>query len=258
MTTFRPLLFALVATATACVVPAPEGFGDGTDGEDGTDGSSDTDDAVDTDVAASGLTALVLDDGGSLDQVADALEEAGHAVIEGPMFDTWDGTNPGLDGVDVVVFLQGAIDEDLLLPPEGDAALLGFVTSGGGLIRTEKAAFFADSGNNMAVDDGLPVSYDQGFQTGANWESLERDHPLLTDLPNAWNDDAAYAVVEPMDEAPVEVVMDSNPGGVPMVSYRDDLGGRVIHLNHDMTGTTEQLSTGIRGLLGNAVTFAAP
>lgn len=235
-------------TLGACIVPPP--YASDVDTDD-----SDVADDTDTPVGPtpSGITVVVLDDGGSADEVVPALEAAGHEIKGVRDYTEWDGTNPNLTDVDVVVFLQGREYEDGL-GPGGDTALVVFVTDGGGLIRTERAAFATTLPPALNLDAGLPVQYLSGPLEDTQWRVIDRDSPLVDGLPTQWDEPGGYSKVTAKVGA--TVVIDKQ-GGDPLVTWDDSFGGRIIHVNHDMTATSSTLSSAMQTLMANAVTFAA-
>jgi hypothetical protein len=249
---YRTCLFALLG---ACVVPAPD-LGPATDDTDlaVTDTDKETDTPDDTEVSEpTGLQVLVLGDGTTEGPVATLLEGQGHSVTQVAAYETWDGSSPSLDDVDVVLFLQAA-RWNVELTDAADQALIDFVGTGGGLIRTERAAFAAHADTRMQIDFGLPVAYANDYEASTQWWAEDRDHPLLDDLPALWEDDASFTRVTATQDATVVMV---TPTEVPLVSYHETFGGVYLHLNHDLTVTTGTLSPEFGTLLGNAVVFAA-
>lgn len=238
----------LLLAMSACVVPAPDLGKDADDTDVATD---DTD--VDTTPSTTGIRVLVLDDGGSGTQVVPALEAAGHEVVQSKRYTAWNGTNPDLSDIDVVVWLQGRIWEDGL-PGVGDDKLVEHVLDGRGLVRTEKASLASTLPPSLVIDLGLPVTYDIGEIEGTEWQVTARNSPLVEGLATKWDETGTSTEVEAKAEATVVI---ETQGDVPLVSWIDDNGGRVVHINHDMTGTTQTLSSNMQKLLGNAVTFAA-
>ena len=196
---------------------------------------------------------LLLGDGEAEAQVQPALEEAGHNVVFGGLYYQWDGVNPDVNDFDVVVYLDGN-DYGSILTPEADAALAGFITGGGGLVITEWAAYDSDDPLwNPAIRGLMPVTYADDYDEGSSWIVLDPTHPLTAWLPEQWGDGAGYSYVNADANSTVVV---KNAIGNPMITYRTDVGGTVIHLNHDMTYTTETMNP--RGMLAliNAVEYA--
>jgi hypothetical protein len=221
---------------------------------------SDTEVVIDTDDSdvvpdPSGPRILVLNDGGSADQVVAALRAGGLSVVKGPNYQSWDGAAPALDGFDGVVFLQGATFLPRLTGP-ADTALREFVGAGGGLVRTERAASSAASEGAMLVDQSMPVTYDDGFGSDEGWWVDDRDHPMVASIPALWNEPGAFSEVSAVATATVLISTQGSPG-TPLVTIREDLPGRVVHINHDMTGTVQDLTDEMELLLAAASRWVA-
>jgi len=232
--------------AAGCIVPAP--YGD--------QGGDDTDDTEESDTVPedtlTGIRVLILDDGGSSQEVSAALEAAGHEVKASRLYTEWTGSNPALDDVDVVVFLQGRTFAEGF---SGDGVLVQYVLDGGGLVRTERSSYAATVPPTLSVDAGLPVEYVSGPLEATTWRVVDRTSPLVEGLATQWEDPGGYAKVRA--KAGTHVVIDKQ-GGDPLVVWDDTYGGTVVYINHDMTATSSRLTGAMATLLGNAVTFAAP
>ena len=231
-----------------CIVPPPD-FG-GTPSDDTDPGQGETDDTTPT---TTGIRVLVLDDGRAAQQVGPALEAAGHEIVDTKRYTQWNGTNPDLDDVDVVVFLQGSTWEDGL-PGVGDDTLVQHVLDGGGIVRTEFAAKATTVAPALVIDLGLPVTYDNGAIEGTQWQVLQRNSPLAEGLATAWDEDGTSSDV--VAKAGAEVVI-ATQDRTPLVTWVANNGGRVVHINHDMTASSNTLTSNMEQLLVNAVTFAA-
>lgn len=248
------LLGAFASLLVGCVTPPPTLADYGFDSED-TEIVADTEEPVDTEpvTPGDGPTVLVLDDGGSAAQVVAALRADGMTVVEGPGYDDWDGASPALDDVDVVVFLQG-VTYNPRLSTAADTALRDFLIAGGGMVRTEWAAASASLQGAMRIDESLPVVYDDDFSAEAeDWWVDDRDHELTQDVPAKWTEAGAFSEVDAVAAATVII---STRNGNPLLTVREDLPGRVVHLNHDMTGTTRQLTDEMKTLLAACARWA--
>ena len=197
---------------------------------------------------------LLLGDSLSERQVQRALENAGHDVVFGGLYYEWDGVTPNVNDFDVVIYLDG-YDYGYLLDPVADAALSAFVAGGGGLIITEWSAYDAAGTWNPLVGALMPVtSPDRNYDYGGPWYVVDPAHRLAAWLPDRWGDAAAYGYVVPIAGA---TVVFEGIDGHPLVTYRTDTGGTVIHVNHDMTYTTSRIHPNALRVLVNAVEFAA-
>jgi hypothetical protein len=238
----------------ACVVPPPTLADYGVDTEIARVDTADTSDSdVDTDVTPAGPVVLLLDDGASGGQIVPALEESGLQVVDGPDYYDWDGVSPSLDGVDVVVLLQGATEMPRLMPA-ADQGLRDFVMSGGGLVRTERALASLEEASPMLIDAALPVTSASGFADAQEWWVDDRDHPIVAGLPAKWDEPGTISLIEAVPEG--EVVM-SSANQVPLLTLRTDLGGRVVHINHDLTRTTSTMGPEILQLMVSTTSWAA-
>ena len=204
---------------------------------------------------AAGADVLLLGDGNAEEQVQAALEAAGHNVVFGGLYYEWDGEVPDVNDFDVVVYLDGW-DYGYAMTPEGETALADFVAGGGGLVITEWAAYDAYHGDlSPAIAALMPVvSPDGDYGYTNSWNVLDPTHPLTAWLPSQWGDAAEYSYVEPVEGATVII---AGADGTPMLTYRDDVGGTVVHVNHDMTYTTYSISPKTLAVLINAAEFAA-
>ncbi len=198
---------------------------------------------------AAAADVLVLGDGGSEAQVIAALQAAGHTVTDAGPYETWDGS--GLAGMDAVVYLDG-VNYGNGLMPQADAALAAYVAAGGRLILTEWTAY--DVANDFLtgqVAQLMAVTSPGGsYAYGNTWTVTAPGHPLAAGLPAAWSDAAGFSFVE---AHPASIVVITGTSGNPLLAYRTDSGGPVIHLNHDMTYTTPQIHPNTLQLLVNAV-----
>jgi hypothetical protein len=199
---------------------------------------------------------FLLGDTDAEDQVTEALEAAGHEVTFAGHYAEWDGMNPSPEGHDVILFLEGRSYGQPLLPA-ASGAILDYVRRGGGLIRTEWGAWSAPYKEEPEpVDDLLPVAALPGgdYDYASRWKAEKSRHPLTFGLPETgWTDGAGYTYLEPRRGA--KVVLMGNEV-VPMLTWDREWRGRVVHLNHDMTYWTDEVSRQALDLLLNAVEFA--
>jgi hypothetical protein len=237
-----------VGLVAGCIVPAPP-----SDYDTDTVAVDTPADTVDTTPSASGIRVLVLDDGGSGQQVEPALIAAGHTVVERKDYWRWKGVSPSPDEVDVILFLQGRTYTEAM-DVEGDAALKAFYRQGGGgVIRTELAAFAATISPEIVSDADLPVIYDDGRTEGAEWLVVDRDHEIAQNISSKWDDGGSYAKVTANEGTSVVIqARDSTP----LLTIEEKGRGVMIHVNHDMTGTTSTLSDNMLDLLSACVSFA--
>jgi len=204
--------------------------------------------------AAAAPRVLVLGDAGSEGQVMRALRSAGHDVVFGGFHNDWDGVDPDVNDFDVVVYLDG-YSYGYGLQPAADAAVAAFVAAGGGLVITEWSAYDVNGGYmSPGVAALMPVTSPEGnYDYGSDWIVPDRTHRLAAWLPEQWVDAAGFVYV--VAHASATVVIE-NSSGNPMLTYRTDTGGTVVHVNHELTYTTERMHRYALQVLVNAVEFA--
>src|SRR5918999_1486462 len=131
---------------------------------------------ADTDVVSTSALATSLANGGL--QVT---------VRPGPEY-TWDGTNPSLDGFDVVVHLNGSSYE-AALPAEAQTALASFVSSGGGYVGAKWNGYEHQPQMGDLVLQGFggnPAGPEQSCghcQMTYEADAAAVGHPVLAGLP---------------------------------------------------------------------------
>jgi len=211
--------------------------------------------ALAANVAPASPTVLLLGDYGSETQVQAALTDAGHNVTFAGAHDEWNGVDPYIGEFDVVVFLDGySYGNDL--QPAAQTAIDAFVRTGGGLVITEWATYDAySSAWNPLITALMPASSpDRDYDYGASWQLIDPTHQLAAWLPAHWVDQAGFSYVVPHESA--TVVIESHNGD-PLVTFRNDLGGTVVHVNHDLTYTTSMINRHALQVIVNAVEFAS-
>jgi hypothetical protein len=151
----------------------------------------------------------------------------------------------------VVVYLDG-IEYGNGLDPQADAALAEFVANGGGLIRTEWSVWAGTV--NPQTDPLTPLTYAGQYKYGTGWQVLLPDHPLAKDVPDLWWATNGYSYGDPVPGATVVIESDA---GWPLMTYRSDTGGTVVHINHDLLFKADVLEPNLLQLFVNAVEFAS-
>jgi hypothetical protein len=199
---------------------------------------------------------LLLGDTDAETQVQAALESAGHTVTFAGYYYDWDGVTPNVNDFDVVVFLNGE-DYGYALEPAAATALDSFVAGGCGLVMTEWTAYDVCSDYKGAIIAGLlPVTMgdcgDYGY--GDTWTVQDPGHALASGLPASWTDEAGWSTVTTKPGASVIV---TGTDGNPLVVTSSAEGGRVVYLNHDMTYTTDTMTSESLQLIVNAAEFAS-
>jgi PKD repeat protein len=128
-----------------------------------------------------GKSILVLRDGISENDVIAILTSAGFNVITGPLEYQYDGTNPPLINIGVVVLLDGnSYDKDM--PANGQTALRNFVLNGGGLVLTEWFAYERDNGRYSYMSDLQILARSNGTM-GSEIYTVVASHPVVEGLP---------------------------------------------------------------------------
>jgi hypothetical protein len=108
---------------------------------------------------------------------------------------------------------------------------------------------------NAETDPLLPLTYAGNFEYGPTWNLVVPGHALAAELPASWTDTNGYSYGNPHPNA--TVVFESE-NGHPLLSFRDDTGGTVVHINHDLTYGSAVISPNVLQLFVNAVEFATP
>jgi hypothetical protein len=167
--------------------------------------------------------------------LATSLANGGAQVTVRPAPEyTWDGTNPSLNGFDVVVHLNGST-YDVPLPASAQTALTNFVANGGGFIGAKFNGYEIQPDMDELVlqamggnPDGPEMTCspcDRTYQRTAAGEG----HPVLAGLPPSFTftadaHDAGPAV------ASATVLMQVPVGG-PAVLVRQFGSGRVVNFS---------------------------
>jgi hypothetical protein len=203
---------------------------------------------------------LVLDDGAAGQIVEEALRAAHHVPLHGGRYYEWDGLSPSLDEVETVIFLEGQ-DYGRKLTPTADALLASYVRAGGGLVRTEWAAYDYAGSPGQAVDALMPVEAPKREYAyeGAVWKVTERKHPLVKGFP------ARFALtkfgssdVVPIQGATVVAELTRTAGTFPAITFAAFGDGTVVHVNHYMNEKGGAIPAVVLKMLVNAVAFTAP
>jgi hypothetical protein len=158
-------------------------------------------------------------------------------VRPGPEY-TWDGTNPSLDGFDVVVHLNGSSYE-AALPTEGQNALASFVSNGGGYVGAKWNGFEHQPQMNDLVLQGFggdPAGPEQSCghcQVTYEADAAGAGHPVLAGLP------ASFTFTADGHDAGPQIAFASNPSTVLMrvpsgaaaVLVREIGSGRIVNFS---------------------------
>jgi hypothetical protein len=200
-----------------------------------------------------GVRVLILGDGEAETQVQAALEAAGHQVTVIPYYYDWDGVSPDVDSFQIVVLLDGEAYGSELQEAAG-TALEAFVAKSCDLLTTEWTAYDVEGGSKTGpIAELMPVISPEGdYDDGFTW-TVTATHPLTVGLPASWWDDAYATYVDPK---PGAIVLIRGDDQIPLLTYSNMAGGRVTHLNHDMTYTTDPIHANALQIIVNAVESA--
>jgi hypothetical protein len=225
--------------------------------------------------------AFVLDDGGSFQRfatmISDEIDVTPAPTGTAIPYLTWDGTLP-TPAPDAVVWLQG-INYYTSAPTVVADTLRAFVKNGGGLVRTEWAAWEIAADPSIGAsyaDDLMPVGQFDALYTYADtnnpviWSVLDPAHPLTRGLPQSFAAKGGVAQVglKPGSHVALELTVNfaTGPKHVPGASYMSVGGGVVVHINHDLLyheswdpgpASVRLTEPTIARLFKNAVLFAA-
>jgi hypothetical protein len=199
------------------------------------------------------LGILILEESDASRVVADGLDALGASPISGPGFGAWDGINPPLDDLDAVVWFQ-AVDYTTPMQAQAQAVLAAFVADGGGLVRTEWAAYQSAALTGPA-DALLPVTFLGTDTQPATWLRVVSDHPIGAALPSTFDDpNMRYSLVS---AGPRATIVWENAGLIPLVVTTDEFGGRVVYVNHDVTYLGNTIGPEATQIFVDATLFAA-
>jgi hypothetical protein len=165
-----------------------------------------------------------------------ALESAGILVELSATSETaYDGTNPGLEGFNAVIHLNGTT-YDTPMPLAGQNTLVQFVQDGGGFLSSEWNGYEIGEGRMTAMRD--LILFDRVGQTldGLNtWEIVpeQTSHPVVANIPSSFAFRAAVNLgsIHVFAEEPSTVLM-RNPDGLDMVAVREFGSGRIVGFQH--------------------------
>ena len=128
---------------------------------------------------------LVIRDGGTEADVASVLAGAGYTVTLGPDDEHWNGSNPAPDGFAAVVLLDGpTFGSDM--PDSGQAALVRYVSNGGGLIFTEWILYESDQGRYATLRPLIPMS-SRSSSSGVSQYVVTRLHPVTNGVSSTFS-----------------------------------------------------------------------
>lgn len=197
--------------------------------------------------------------GEAAELVVAALEDADMEVVSGGYYADWDGVTPSLDGVDIVIWLEG-VEYGSTLQEAADDALVAFVNGGGVLVRTEWGVYAIDPDEATGIDALMPVTYANDYAYTSTWTATDADHPYLAGVTFPLVTTSGHSYVALTEDA-VEIVSLTNnedtPATVPAVSEKTFGAGKVVHINHDVLYTVETLEPSVLSLIGNIAQASA-
>jgi hypothetical protein len=197
--------------------------------------------AVANAVSSTGPTVLVLADTDvvSTTALASSLANAGAQVTVRPAPEyTWDGTNPSLNGFDVVIHLDGAT-YDFQLSSAAQSALTNFVQNGGGYIGARWGGYEVQPEltnlvlQNMGNDPSGPEQNCGACQVTYEKLPAGEGHALLAGIPASFTFTADAHDAGPQvtfASEPSTVLMQASTGG-PAVLIRQFGAGRVVNFS---------------------------
>ena len=186
---------------------------------------------------------LVLSDvdGNSTTELANSIANAGFLVTVRPAPEnSWDGTNPSLDGFDLVIHLNGnTVGPTYLLSSDAQAAMVDFVRAGGGFIGSQWSGYEASIGQGAMQDlvlmgvDGPEI--ENCFECNMTYTQVPevQNHPVLAGIPSWFTfvaDGHASGGLTVFESDPSVVLMQV-PSELPGVVVRSLDAGRVVNFS---------------------------
>jgi hypothetical protein len=224
-------------------------------------------------VAGEGPSVLILADTDvvATSAVAASLADSGVQVTVRPAPEyTWDGTNPSLNGFDVVIHLNGAT-YDFPLSSDAQAALAAFVQSGGGFVGSQWNGYEPQPGldeltlQSAGFDPSGPEQNCSGCTVTYERLPAGVGHPVLAGLPASFSIPADGHDAGPAKDFATPLMQVSTGGAAVLV--RDFGSGRVVGFSFapnypwDDQGQLHDLLTlqdpNVQHLYLNAVRWAA-
>jgi hypothetical protein len=217
---------------------------------------------------------LVLSDadGNSTTALANSIAAAGFLVTVRPAPEnTWNGTDPSLDGFDLVIHLNGnTVGTEYLLNPDAQAALVNFVRSGGGFIGSQWSGYETMIGQGAMQDLALMgidgPENENCFICGMTYSHVPelQNHPVLAGIPSSFTfvADGHASGDLTLFESNQSVTLMRVPSGLPGVAVRSLDAGKVVNFsfapNYGSGGDGRTLvDPNIQQLYVNAVRWAA-
>ncbi|MCP4604151.1 MAG: hypothetical protein GY847_27125 [Proteobacteria bacterium] len=205
------------------------------------------------------LEVMVLGDNWSETRVIELLESKGHSVTYAGLYYEWDGIEPDISAFDVVVWIEGE-DYGYCLTDAADDAISAYITSGGGLVRTEWAAYdiYGEDCEDQISDNLMPTTSPEGdYEYGTTWNVIDGEHPLTEGLPATWDD--TYGGISLVTANPTATVVIENSSEIPLLTFDDVNGGMVVHINNDFGSDEDEdaFTPEMQQIMHNACVFSA-
>jgi MBG domain-containing protein/trehalose utilization protein len=221
----------------------------------------------------SGPSVLILADldGATTDALRDTLDAAGFqvSVRQAPEY-TWTGSDPVLDGFDVVVHLNGST-YDVPLTPGGQRALNSFVQGGGGYVGAQwnPVEWTPEMADLLLTNYGGTAETQNCAACQVTYEVIsgQEGHPVLAGLPSSFAFTADGHDAGPLvPDLSSEILMQTSGGGAAVV-VRQFGSGKVVNFSFapnypfDENGEPRDPTTlqdeHVKGLYVNAVRWLA-
>ncbi|HKH83650.1 MAG TPA: ThuA domain-containing protein, partial [Gemmatimonadales bacterium] len=210
-------------------------------------------------------------DGNSTTTLANSIAGAGFLVTVRPAPEyTWDGTNPSLDGFNLVIHLNGnTVGDGMTLSAGTQSALVDFVRAGGGFIGSQWSGYEASIGQGVMQDlvlTGFEGPFEENcFSCAMTYSQVleQQSHPVLAGISSSFSfmaDGHASGALIPFTTDPSVVLM-RVPSGAPGVVVRSLSAGKVVNFsfapNYGLGGDGQTLTNPeILQLYVNAVRWA--
>jgi MBG domain-containing protein/trehalose utilization protein len=226
-----------------------------------------------TALSTSGPSVLILADldGATTDALRDTLDAAGFqvSVRQAPEY-TWTGSDPVLDGFDVVVHLNGST-YDVPLTPGGQRALNSFVQGGGGYVGAQwnPVEWTPEMADLLLTNYGGTAETQNCAACQVTYETIsgQEGHPVLAGLPSSFAFTADGHDAGPLvPDLSSEILMQTSGGG-PGVVVRQFGSGKVVNFsfapnypfdeNGEPRAPTTLQDAHVKGLYVNAVRWLA-
>ena len=187
--------------------------------------------------AFAGPTVLLLWDvkGPQTASLEQALTRAGLKVVYSDTNESgWDGTNPGLKEIDVVVHLNG-MTWMTEMPRAGQKALVNFVKAGGGYIHHEWNAYQLGVGQMLDMRDLILFDRTSGYsgEIVIKRHTTEGLHPVTWEVPETFKMQGSCNIgkVHQFKENPAMVLArDQNDNDA--IAAREIGLGRIVGFHH--------------------------